>query len=125
MGGRARSEFRCSRRTGRGTSPGTEARMTTRTLALLALPLALVRPRGTVGILVAEPAAAPSAPGPLDLRVSIDAGGGCARTCAASCAARTSGLECAPGLLYVPFADEGFGEFVRRPGPPRSSYCGL
>ena len=83
------------------------------------------RQRDTVRILLVDPAAAFSTPGPLDVRVFLDAGGGCARTCAAACTPRASGLECASSRLYAPFADEGFGAFGRPPGPPRSPYCGL
>ncbi|MBM4268853.1 MAG: hypothetical protein FJ144_19935 [Deltaproteobacteria bacterium] len=48
---------------------------------------------------------------PAGVRVHVESGAGCARSCVSSCQARRPGgrLLCRKSALYEPFADEGFG----------------
>ncbi len=60
------------------------------------------------------------------LRARFTLGGGCARTCVASCTERRGRLRCGRSATYVPFADTGFGALARtRAGRTTSAYCGL
>src|SRR5207249_3916729 len=60
------------------------------------------------------------------LRVRVTTEGGCARTCAATCALQKHRLTCHASDVYVPFADDGFGVLTGRHRPRSANpWCGL
>jgi hypothetical protein len=85
------------------------------------------RQQDTIRIAFHESAASPiSAGGVTGVRVYVDGGSSCGRTCVAPC--RTSGdgtLACARSVAYAPFAGDGFGTFTHRTPSPTSPWCGL
>jgi hypothetical protein len=57
-----------------------------------------------------------------ELRARVTTDGGCARSCVSACTALGN---CARSAAYLPFADQGFGGYVRSAPPSASPLCGL
>ncbi len=67
---------------------------------------------------------------PGGVRVLVEGGGTCARSCVSACRPENADikLRCDQSSLYQPFADEGFGQLFSphyRSRVARSGYCGL
>ncbi len=60
-----------------------------------------------------------------DVRASFTAGSRCARTCVSSCLLVRGKLRCRASAGYRPFADEGFGGYLKLPRGATSPLCGL